>query len=114
MKRKAISSILAIFLVLCFSLPGLAMDKGNKRKGKYTYRKIYKSCYQRGKVDSLKPPVNPDSKTQAQWEKLFDNRQFNEFGCQEEWAKLADKDITDIYTYLHSYAADSPTPAKCK
>ena len=114
MKRKTLVSVLAIFLALCFVASGFAMEKGNKRKGKYTYRKVYKSCYQRGEVNSLKPPVNPDSKTQAQWEQLFDNRQFGEFGCKEEWAKLSDKDITDIYTYLHSFAADSPTPAKCK
>jgi len=114
MKGKVLSSVLAIFLSLCFVGTGLAMEKGNKRKGKYTYRKVYKSCYQRGEVDFAKPPVNPDAKSQDEWEGIFDHGQFDKFGCQEEWSNLSDKDITNIFTYLHAHASDSPTPAKCK
>ncbi|BBO78243.1 periplasmic monoheme cytochrome c [Desulfosarcina widdelii] len=114
MFRKAIFLITAtIFL---FSSVGvtLALEKGNKRKGKYTYRKVYKACMERGEVDSPKPPISPDAKTQAQWTRVFEKKDFGDFGCKAEWEALSENDLTDIYTYLHDHAADSPTPAKCK
>ena len=85
MFRKAIFLITAtIFL---FSSVGVvfALEKGNKRKGKYTYRKVYKACMQRGEVDSPKPPISPDTKTQAQWTRLFEKKDFEDFGCKQEW-----------------------------
>lgn len=114
MFKKGIFAVTA--LIFLFSTVGvaLAMEKGNKRKGKYTYRKVYKSCMERGEVDSAKPPISPDAKTQAQWTRAFDKKDFADFGCQEEWGALSEKDLSDIYTYLHDHAADSPTPAKCK
>lgn len=114
MKKKIVLIALTLLMSVCFLGTGLALEQGNKRKGKYTYRKVYKSCFERGEVASKKPPVNPDAHTQAEWETLFSNRTFNEFGCQEEWSALNDKDITDIFTYLYAHASDSPTPAKCK
>ena len=114
MKKTLLLSILAMLLTVSFVSTGLSMELGNKRKGKYTYRKVYKSCHNRGEVDSAKPPMNPDAKTQAEWKQTFENRQLDEFGCKEEWAVLSDKDITDIFTYLYAHASDSPTPAKCK
>jgi len=114
MFKKAIFLITAtIFL---FSSVGIvfALEKGNKRKGKYTYRKVYKACMERGEVDSPKPPISPDAKTQAQWTRLFEKKDFEDFGCKPEWEALSEEDLTDIYTYLHDHAADSPTPAKCK
>ena len=114
MRNKIVLTIMAVLLSVCFLGTGLAMEQGNKRKGKYTYRKVYKACMQRGEVDSPKPPVSPDTKTQAQWTQTFDSQDFNQFGCQPEWESLSDKDISDIYTYLHDHASDSPTPAKCK
>jgi hypothetical protein len=90
------------------------MEQGNKRKGKYTYRKIYKACMARGEVESAKPTVNPDAHTQAEWEEIFDNKKFDEFGCKEEWSAVEDGDLVDIFTYLYQHASDSPTPAKCK
>jgi len=114
MFRKVMITILALFVSLSFISTGMAMEQGNKRKGKYTYRKVYKSCNERGEVDVAKPVLNPDAKTQSEWEAMFDSRSFDEFGCQEEWSQLTDEDITDIFTYLHAHASDSPTPAKCK
>ena len=113
MKRTIIG---ALALLLTFSFIGAAMggEKGNGRKGKYTYRKVYKSCFERGVVESKKPHLNPDTKTQAQWTRVFDKKDFDQFGCQEEWAALSEEELGDIYTYLHDHAADSPTPAKCK
>jgi len=103
----------AIFLCSAVGV-SFAMERGNKRKGKYTYRKVYKACMQRGEVESAKPPISPDTKTQAQWTRLFDKKDFADFGCEPEWEALSEKDLSDIYTYLHDHAADSPTPAKCK
>ncbi len=113
MKKTAIS-LLALVFVLGFCASALAVDKGNKRKGKYTYRKVYKACFERGAVTSKKPVINPDAKTQAQWTHVFESGDFGDFGCQQEWAALSEKDLSDIYTYLHDHASDSPTPAKCK
>lgn len=114
MFKKGIFLVTAI--IFLFSVVGTvyALDRGNKRKGKYTYRKVYKACMERGEVDSPTPPVSPDVKTQAQWNQTFEKKDFEEFGCQPEWDALSETDLSDIYTYLHDHAADSPTPAKCK
>jgi len=113
LKKLIILFIAALFTVssvgICFAGPD-----GNKRKGKYTYRKVYKACHERGEVDQAKPPISPDEKTQAQWDRVFEGKKFEEFGCKQEWDALEDKELMDIYTYLHAHAADSPTPAKCK
>lgn len=112
--KKIMISFLALFLTFSFIGAAFALDKGNNRKGKYTYRKVYKACYERGAVDSQKPALSPDTKTQAQWTRVFEKKDFEQFGCQDEWAALSPEDLADIYAYLHDHAADSPTPAKCK
>jgi hypothetical protein len=114
MMRKAFT--IAIAALICVSFVGLAMasEKGNKRKGKYTYRKVYKACFERGEVQEPKPIVNPDAHTQAEWTTIFEEQQFEEFKCKQEWETLDDTALLDIYTYLHAHAFDSPTPAKCK
>jgi hypothetical protein len=114
MMRRIILSVIAALFVLTSVGSALAMEQGNKRKGKYTYRKVYKACHERGAVETAKPPLNPDAHTQAEWEALFDNRDFGPFGCQDEWGQLSDAQVTDIFTYLHAHASDSPTPLKCK
>mgnify|MGYP001822433824 FL=1 len=114
MRTKIVLIIMAVLLSLCFLGTGLAMEQGNKRKGKYTYRKIYKACMARGEVESAKPTINPDAHTQAEWEEIFDNKKFDGFGCKEEWSAVGDTDLVDIFTYLYQHASDSPTPAKCK
>ncbi len=112
--RKPLMIILALMISISFVGAAMAMDKGNKRKGKYIYRKVYKACFQRGAVDSAKPPINPDAKTQAEWTALFDGKTFDEFGCADEWSNLSDDELSNIFAYLHDHAADSPTPLKCK
>ncbi len=112
-KKIVMTFVTAVFLLgtvsICFSA-----DKGNARKGKYTYRKVYKACNARGEVDSPKPILNPDAKTQAQWKRIFDKKKFSIFKCQKEWNALSEKELLDIYTYLSEHAADSPSPAKCQ
>lgn len=114
MFKKGLFLATALIFMISAAGAAFAMERGNKRKGKYTYRKVYKACMERGEVDSEKPPISPDAKTQAQWTRTFEKKDFADFGCQEEWDALAEKDLSDIYTYLHDHAADSPTPAKCK
>ena len=114
MVKKILFVLTAIVFVFGTVGLGLALEKGNKRKGKYTYRKVYKACFERGEVDSKTPPISPADKTMAEWTTLFESKDYKQFGCQEEWDKLSDQAVTDIYTYMHDHAADSPTPAKCK
>ena len=114
MIKKAVFLITAFAFILGTVSLGLALDKGNKRKGKYTYRKLYSACYERGAAESKTPPISPADKTQAEWTAMFESKDFSQFGCQEEWQKLSQEDVTDIYTYMHDHAFDSPSPAKCK
>jgi len=114
MIKRLIVGFVSITVCLAFIGTAVALDKGNPRKGKYTYRKVYKTCMERGVVESAKPTVNPDAKTRAQWDRVFENKDYTQFGCDAEWAALSAEDVNDIYSYLWEYAADSPTPAKCK
>jgi hypothetical protein len=113
MRRLMILVLATLFLVTSVGA-SLAMEQGNKRKGKYTYRKVYKSCSERGEVASAKPSLNPSDRTQAEWEAMYDARDFTAFGCLDEWGTLSDEEVTDIFTYLYAHASDSPTPLQCK
>jgi hypothetical protein len=114
MIRKIIVATMALLFVFSATGASFALEKGNKRKGKYTYRKVYKACFERGAVESKTPPISPADKTQAEWEATFTKQDYSQFGCQEEWRNLNGTQVTDIYTYLYEHASDSPTPAKCK
>jgi hypothetical protein len=114
MMKRISMGLIALLLVFTFIGPVWALEKGNKRKGKYTYRKVYKTCMKRGEVTSPRPVMNPDAKTRAQWTRVFEKKNFAQLGCQQEWNNLSEEDLSDIYSYLWEYAADSPTPAKCK
>ena len=100
-----------VIIVLGFSGLVFSAEEGNSRKGKYTFRKSCRSCHNdTGSAVS----ISPDSKTQAQWTRQFNPKNYEKLTCKDEWAKLSEQDRLDIYTYLHQYAFDSPTPAKCK
>ena len=114
MIKKISFTMLALIFVFSTVGVSLALEKGNKRKGKYTYRKVYKACFERGAVETKVPPISPADKTQAEWTSVFESNTFEPFGCEEEWQRLSETEVTDIYTYLHDHASDSPTPAKCK
>lgn len=114
MFKKIFLTMLALFFVFSTVGVSFALDKGNKRKGKYTYRKVYKACFERGEADSKVPPISPADKTQAEWTSIFESKTFKQFGCEDEWQQLSQTEVADVYTYLHDHASDSPTPAKCK
>ena len=107
---QRIGSILIILalLVSCVGI-ALAAGKANARKGKYLYRKNCRTCHiENGSAKAL----SPLSKTQAQWQKAFDES--DKLACKDQWAKLSDKDRQDIFAHLHGHAFDSPSPAKCE
>ena len=114
MFKKLFLTLLALFFVFSTVGVSFALDKGNKRKGKYTYRKVYQACFDRGEADSKVPPVSPADKTQAEWNEVFKKKDFGQFKCKEEWGQLSETDVADVYTYMHDHAFDSPSPAKCK
>ncbi len=116
MLKKTIMALTAAIFILAnigsiFAAEG---PDGNKRKGKYTYRKVYKACSAAGNVDSATPKISPADKTMVQWKDIFKSKNFDEFGCLDNWASLSDGDILDIYSYFYHHAKDSPTPAKCQ
>jgi hypothetical protein len=100
-----------ILLVFLFAVIGVVMaaDKGNARKGKYLFRKNCRTCHVEG--GSAKE-LSPISKTQADWQQVFDN--YKQLQCVASWDNLSDKDRLDMYAHLYGHAFDSPSPAKCK
>lgn len=111
MKKMIIAAAAITMMITTLSF---AAEGGDERKGKFLYKKIYKACFDKGEVKSEKPALSPDAKTQAQWTRVFEDKNFSEMGCSDEWSKLGDKELQDIFAYLHGHAADSPAPAKCK
>ena len=115
-KKSIILTVVLLFALVSVSASFAAEGpQGNKRKGKYTYRKVCKACAEAGDTESASPKVSPADKKKAEWSAIFEGKDFGPtFGCEAHWAKLSDKDILDIYSYFYSFAADSPTPATCK
>jgi len=116
MCKKIIIMFTAVLFILVSNAMIFAAEGpgGNDRKGKYTYRKVYKSCSEAGRVESATPKISPANKTMAEWKAIFDAKNFSEFGCNENWASLSDEEILDIYSYFYGHASDSPSPATCK
>ena len=115
LKRNIILIMVFMFTFASLSVAFAAEGPGgNDRKGKYTFRKVYKACAGAGGVESATPKVSPADKTMAQWKEIFESKNFSEFGCNDNWAALSDNDILDIYSYFYHHGSDSPTPAKCQ
>ena len=110
MLKKIGLLLLCVTLVMGFSSMVFSANKGNARKGKYTFRKSCRSCHDGSKAVA----ISPDSKTQSQWTRQFKATKIKKLACKDEWSKISVKKKLDIYTYLHKYAFDSPSPAKCK
>ena len=108
-----LKKIETVFIIIIFLLAAIgavmADDNGNPRKGKYLFRKNCRTCHVEG-GDAKE--LSPISKTQADWQKAFDN--YKQVKCVATWDKLSDKDRNDMFAYLHGHAFDSPSPAKCK
>lgn len=105
MNRKLILFV-ATALISVFAVSmAFAMGGGNARKGKFLYRKNCRSCHGTSASD-----LSPANKTQAEWKATFADT--SKIKCSSDWS-VSEKDINDIFTYLHDYAKDSPSPAKC-
>jgi len=105
MKSKLIlATATALITVFAVSM-AFAMGGGNARKGKFLYRKNCRSCHGQTASD-----LSPSSKTQAEWTAMFSDT--SKIKCSPEWT-VDEKDLNDIFSYLHDYAKDSPSPAKC-
>lgn len=106
MHRTIISIIAALTLIMAVAAMAMA-EGGNARKGKYLYRKNCRTCHGESASD-----LSPMSKTQAEWTRIFAKPEA--LPCNKDWkAAVSGQDLTDIFTYLHDFAKDSPTPAKC-
>ncbi len=103
-------------LVFVFGSTGMVLaKKPNLRKGKHLYRKYCRVCHKPDATgDRVGKPLSPDSKTQAQWERIFKPEKYQELECADQWQKLSEDQLRDIFSYLHAHAFDSPSPAKCK
>ena len=111
MIKKTMLYVIAISALFgIVSICASAQD-GNARKGKHLFRNSCRECHKEGATAT---PLSPDSKTQAQWERTFKPENYRELQCKDEWAKLSEADLQDIFTYLYEHAYDSPSPAKCK
>ena len=107
---KKIGAILIIMVFLLVSIGMvMAQGKGNARKGKYLFRKNCRACHVEGGTAKALSPID---KTQAKWEEVFNA--IDKLPCSKEWAKLSEKDRSDMYAHLWGHAYDSPSPAKCK
>ena len=109
--KKAILAFLAVTCICVFAGLSMAADKGNGRKGKYLFRKNCRSCHVDG---GSAVALSPVSKTQAQWIDVFKSENSAKLACADEFGKRSEKDLLDIFTYMHDHAFDSPSPAKCK
>lgn len=106
MSRK-ITLIVATMLITVFAVSmAFAMGGGNARKGKFLYRKNCRSCHDGSTAGDL----SPADRTQAEWTATFADT--GKIQCSGDWT-ISEKDLNDIFTYLHDYAKDSPSPAKC-
>jgi hypothetical protein len=115
LKRTIAVMVVMMFVFIPLSAAIAAEGPGgNDRKGKYTYRKVYKACMETGEVKSATPTISPSNKTMAQWKEIFEAKNFSEFGCLDNWAALSDSAVLDIYTYFYNHASDSPSPATCQ
>ncbi len=111
MMKKAILALLTLACIFTFAGVSAAGEKGNGRKGKYLFRKNCRTCHMDG---GSAVGLSPVSKTQAQWIDAFKPENAAKLACADEFGKRKEKDLLDIFTYMHDHAFDSPSPAKCK
>lgn len=111
MGQKILMVALTLVISVVIANVNFASEKGNGRKGKYLFRKNCRSCH--SETGSAKE-LSPISKTQADWQAVFENEAFKELSCEAEWEKRSEQDLQDIYAYMYDHAFDSPSPLKCK
>ncbi len=106
MLRKEFAIVISALLILAIAGSALALGGGNARKGKFLYRKHCRSCHGVTASD-----LSPATLTQAEWTVKFEDPAT--LPCFVDWPEVSETDLNDIFSYLHDYAKDSPSPAKC-
>ncbi|MBE0576741.1 MAG: cytochrome c [Desulfuromonadales bacterium] len=104
--KKLVKPALFLALAAVIATSAVAAEGGNPRKGKHLFKKTCKTCHSSGAEGG---EVTPMTKTQAQWDRVFDKKKHNEAG----WKDLSDQDLKDIQQFLFDHAADSPQPQTC-
>ncbi|WP_028574661.1 cytochrome c [Desulfonatronovibrio hydrogenovorans] len=111
MKKMVIMSMAAIIFATQVGI-ALAMLDGNPRKGRFLFRQECRPCHMENPIGAVPAHyLGPDAKRQAEWLEVFENKE--NLPCYEHWKDMPEADLTDILTYLHGGAADSPTPERC-
>jgi cytochrome c2 len=106
---KNLVKLFACFVLILFSATSaLAAQGGNPKKGKYLYKKECKACHEEGAAGGKLTPL---PKTQAQWDRFFDQDQHK--AKPEAFKKFSDQDLKDIQQFLFDHAADSDQPETC-
>jgi mono/diheme cytochrome c family protein len=106
MQRKFLMFFVSTLVVAAAFGMAFAAEGGNARKGKFLSRKHCRSCHGVSASD-----LSPATKTQKEWKALFSDS--SKIPCNAQWPAMPESDVKDIFTYLHDYAKDSPSPAKC-
>ena len=104
--KKFVKPLLFLTLAAFIATSAMAAEGGNPRKGKHLFKKTCKTCHA---ADGAGGEVTPMTKTQAQWDRLFDKKKHDE----EAWKDLSEQDLKDIQQFLYDHAADSPQPQTC-
>ena len=105
-RRSVLTAALFLALAAFIATSAVAADGGNPRKGKHLFKKTCKTCHSSGAEGG---EVTPMTKTQAQWDRVFNKQKHNE----EAWKDLTEQDLKDIQQFLFDHAADSPQPQTC-
>lgn len=90
-----------------------ALEKGSVHKGKPLFRSDCRPCHMEGQgMAKLGGQLHPDRLTQEQWARFFEEKRHVRY--DELWGGLSERDLGDVFAYVHAHAYDSPSPAKCK
>lgn len=106
MYRKLMLIVASTLVIVMTVSMAFALGGGNGRKGKFLYRKNCRTCHNGADAKDL----SPADMTQAEWTAKFSD--MSKIKCAGDWT-IDKKAVNDIFTYLHDYAKDSPSPAKC-
>lgn len=104
--KKIVKPVLFLTLAAFIATSVMAAEGGNPRKGKHLFKKTCKTCHSSGGEGG---ELTPMSKTQKQWDRVFEKNKHNEKG----WEGLSEQDLKDVQQFLFDHAADSPQPQTC-
>lgn len=107
MQKKMVLVLVLVLVTIAIFAVTSAFAEGNARKGKRVWKKSCRLACHDGAKDGI-AALSPVSKTQSQWKALMPKIK----ECSAK-AGLKDKDVEDMFEYLHSHALDSDQPETC-